>query len=219
MLRRLKVLLILFVLLLMLDRWMRRDDQLAGETDYDSEWRPGKGGAQGDSIVLEKDAPIIVAEEASLARMEDTPAAAAEAAGLETVSPAGDQAPVESGTGAGLPTAEIPSPAGVFAEGAPPEAAQSAAETAPEAAGQAKDDLTMIEGIGSRITELLYEAGIRTFEQLGSTEPDRVREILQQAGLRMIDPSTWSEQARLAARDDWESLKELQGQLKAGRRE
>lgn len=173
MLRRLKIILILFVLLLMLERWLRRDEPVAGEPDHDSEWRPGGRMAVGDSIVLEQDAPILVAEQASSPRTEGSPAESAEADALETASPAAAK----------------------------------------------QDDLTVIEGIGNRITELLNGAGIRTFEQLAGAEPDRLREILQQAGLRMIDPSTWGEQAGLAARGDWDGLKELQSRLKAGRRD
>jgi predicted flap endonuclease-1-like 5' DNA nuclease len=89
-----------------------------------------------------------------------------------------------------------------------------------EGAGEAeRDDFTVIEGIGSHISELLHNAGIHTYEQLAQSEPDRIKEILRQKNLNMVDPATWMEQAGLAAKDDWENLKNLQGRLKAGRRE
>jgi predicted flap endonuclease-1-like 5' DNA nuclease/predicted nucleic-acid-binding Zn-ribbon protein len=82
----------------------------------------------------------------------------------------------------------------------------------------AVDDLVIIEGIGPKINALLQEAGITTFTRLAATEPARLLEILHAAGLRLGDPTTWPEQARLAAAGDWEGLKRLQEGLKAGRR-
>ncbi len=81
------------------------------------------------------------------------------------------------------------------------------------------DDLTIVEGIGPKISALLAAAGINTFAQLASADEGRLREILLEARLRMADPRTWPEQAKLAAEGDWEGLKTLQRQLKAGRRQ
>jgi hypothetical protein len=80
------------------------------------------------------------------------------------------------------------------------------------------DDLTRIQGIGPKISEVLRAAGIAGYAQLASADVDRLNQILDEAGIRLADPGTWPEQARLAAAGDWEGLKELQGQLKAGRR-
>ena len=80
------------------------------------------------------------------------------------------------------------------------------------------DDLTRIDGIGPKISEVLRAAGIAGYAQLASTDVDRLKQILDDAGIRIADPGTWPEQARLAAAGDWEGLKGLQGQLKAGRR-
>lgn len=82
------------------------------------------------------------------------------------------------------------------------------------------DDLTRIEGIGPRIAEVLREAGIRTFAQLAALQPGQIEQILEQADprlRRLADPTTWPEQAALAAEDRWEELAELQEQLKGGR--
>jgi hypothetical protein len=47
----------------------------------------------------------------------------------------------------------------------------------------------------------------------------RLQEILAEAGISQIaDPSTWPEQAKLAAAGDWEGLETLQDQLEGGRR-
>lgn len=82
-----------------------------------------------------------------------------------------------------------------------------------------KDDLAVVEGIGPKIQELLYQYGIYTYKQLAETEVVRLKEILAAAGpqLAMHDPSTWSAQANLAANDKWEDLKAYQGFLKGGK--
>lgn len=90
---------------------------------------------------------------------------------------------------------------------------------AAQAVEPAADDLRVIEGIGPKIAGLLAGQGIATFQALAETSLDRLNQILTQARLRQIsDPGAWAEQARLAAGEKWEELKQLQGQLKAGRR-
>jgi hypothetical protein len=81
------------------------------------------------------------------------------------------------------------------------------------------DDLTRIEGIGPKITSLLQAAGIVTFAQLAETDVGRLEEILTEADLRgLADPTTWPEQAWLAASEQWDELETLQEELKGGRR-
>lgn len=80
------------------------------------------------------------------------------------------------------------------------------------------EDLTVIEGIGPKVHTLLREAGIQTFAQLAATEISKLDEIIDRAGLRMINVSTWSEQAKLAAEGKWDELKALQDSLKGGRK-
>ncbi len=85
----------------------------------------------------------------------------------------------------------------------------------------AADDLKRIEGIGPKISSLLQAAGITTFAQLAATGGERLRQILEAENpnlLRLADPSTWPEQARLAAAGDWTALEKLQDELKGGRR-
>ncbi len=81
------------------------------------------------------------------------------------------------------------------------------------------DDLTKIEGIGPKIAELLKADGIETFEKLAKSGVETVKNILTNAGKRyqMHDPSTWVAQAKLAAKNDWESLKKWQNDLKGGK--
>ena len=80
------------------------------------------------------------------------------------------------------------------------------------------DDLKRIEGIGPKIEKILQDAGIFTFAQLAATEVSLLEKIVREdAGLRIAFPSSWPEQARLAAAGDWVALAKLQNELRAGR--
>ena len=96
--------------------------------------------------------------------------------------------------------------------------AEPALEQSAEGEPQEADDLRRIEGIGPKIGAALQEAGITTFARLAEMEPTVLLEIVKQAGIRLAFPDTWPEQAALAAGGRWAALKELQSQLKGGRR-
>jgi predicted flap endonuclease-1-like 5' DNA nuclease len=109
----------------------------------------------------------------------------------------------------------------IIVERAAPELVGGAAqEKQPEPMEEDKtpDDLRVIEGIGPKISAILLEAGIRTYTQLAATEVERLQSILEEAGIRIANPSTWPEQAKLAAAGKWEALESLQDELKGGRR-
>jgi predicted flap endonuclease-1-like 5' DNA nuclease len=80
------------------------------------------------------------------------------------------------------------------------------------------DDLTKIEGIGPKVAKVLKDAGITTFDALARANAGEVQEVLNAAGLQMMNPEGWIEQAALAANNDWEGVEKLQGELKGGRR-
>ncbi|HSL43142.1 MAG TPA: DUF4332 domain-containing protein [Anaerolineales bacterium] len=80
------------------------------------------------------------------------------------------------------------------------------------------DDLTRIEGIGPKVAEVLNDTGIKTFEALAQANPAQVQETLNEAGLQMMKPEGWIEQAELAAKGDWDALERLQAELKGGRK-
>jgi predicted flap endonuclease-1-like 5' DNA nuclease len=80
------------------------------------------------------------------------------------------------------------------------------------------DNLKVIEGIGPRSAQVLADAGVLTFSGLAAMHPDDIQVVLRAAGVRVPYPETWPEQAELAAAEDWEALKDLQGKLKGGRR-
>lgn len=82
-----------------------------------------------------------------------------------------------------------------------------------------QDDFSIIAGIGPRVSEILRSARINTFAKLAVADEGRIRDILEAENpslLRLTDPSTWSEQASLAAEEDWEALSALQESLKGG---
>lgn len=96
------------------------------------------------------------------------------------------------------------------------------AEEEPTIAAQDKleieDDLEIIEGIGPKISVIFKAAGIKTFTQLAEQSPDRLKDILTNAGITLGDPTTWPEQAKLAAAGDEQGLQKLQDNLRAGRK-
>jgi len=112
------------------------------------------------------------------------------------------------------PVAEKVAPAVVV------EAAAPVADTPKATSTEIKpDDLKKIEGIGPKIEEHLNNGGISTFAELAMASFEQLKEILDNAGprYRMHDPSTWPQQATLAAAGKWDELKVLQDSLNGGR--
>jgi len=79
-----------------------------------------------------------------------------------------------------------------------------------------KDDLEIIEGIGPKIAKAFNKAGILTFKQLAETPVEKLQQLLADAKF-IGDPTTWSQQAQLAAEGKMDELKRLQDALTAGR--
>jgi len=92
------------------------------------------------------------------------------------------------------------------------------AEAKAEKAVVEADNLVKIEGIGPKVAKTLNEASILTFEDLANAKVEDIQKILTDAGLRMMDATTWPEQARLAADGDWDALQSLQDNLSGGRK-
>ncbi len=104
-------------------------------------------------------------------------------------------------------------------ETATSEVAQRTMLSEPEPAPPArKEDLQVIEGIGPKIAGVLQAAGIGSFKQLAQCKAEQLEQVLKDAGVRLANPATWPEQARLAARGDWSGLDALKAQLKGGRK-
>ena len=93
-----------------------------------------------------------------------------------------------------------------------------AAAPAPTAPSGKPDDLKKIEGIGPKISELLAAGGIPTFQALADANIDAVKAILEAAGprYRIANPTTWAQQAGLAAAGKWDELSSLQDRIKGG---
>lgn len=103
---------------------------------------------------------------------------------------------------------------------ATPKATKKApAKKAAKPAAAGPDDLTLIEGVGKKIAELLAAAGVNSFDELSKQKVTALRAILDAAGSRykVHDPGTWAKQAKLAANGKWEELKKLQAELKGGK--
>jgi predicted flap endonuclease-1-like 5' DNA nuclease len=97
---------------------------------------------------------------------------------------------------------------------APTEAATPIVEEAPVAA----DDLTVVEGIGPKIAELINNAGITTYASLADTSTDKLQSILDDAGerYRVHKPGTWPEQAALLRDGKMDEFKALCDELDGG---
>ena len=82
-----------------------------------------------------------------------------------------------------------------------------------------RDDLKRIEGIGPKIEKMLNDDQIFTWADLAAAPVDRLKGILRRGGDRykMHDPTSWPDQAKLAAQGRWKELEELQDILQGGR--
>jgi predicted flap endonuclease-1-like 5' DNA nuclease len=100
-----------------------------------------------------------------------------------------------------------------------PATAKASPPKATKVADSKPDDLTKIEGIGPKIASLLKADGIETFEKLSKSSEKTLKAILVKAGPRfqMHNPSTWSNQAKIATKGDWKALKKLQDELNGGK--
>lgn len=78
-----------------------------------------------------------------------------------------------------------------------------------------KDDLTLIEGIGPKIANLLVVAGLKSYKHVAEASLDDIKAILEKGGSNyaMHDPTTWPQQAGLAADGKWAELNELKEKL------
>jgi predicted flap endonuclease-1-like 5' DNA nuclease len=146
-----------------------------------------------------------------------------------TAALAGEPAPAEVEPVAADPVSGEAGDTALEAEASAPSTDAGDAETAaaPEDAGDASEssasaapeDLTVIEGIGPRINEVLHAAGVLTMAHLADAEPDQLRQILRDANLNLADPQTWPEQARYAAAGDMDGLAAFTSRLRGGRAE
>ena len=86
-----------------------------------------------------------------------------------------------------------------------------------QAAPATPDDLTIIEGVGPKIQEILNAGSVATFAQLAQTEATKISEMLAAASMSAHDPTTWPKQAQMAAEGRMDELKAWQDELDGGR--
>lgn len=165
-------------------------------------------------------APVLAAPPATIAMItEAEPIASAE--------PTAPAAPVTEPLVTPLPVTDTPPPAEtitvVEAVAEPPPVAAPVAPLPParKKTKSGGDDLTIIEGIGPKISAALVAAGIPTFEELARTPESRIRDILEAAKLRILGNvsasiPTWSYQAQMAAEGRMDDLRQWQAARKAG---
>jgi large subunit ribosomal protein L21 len=93
-------------------------------------------------------------------------------------------------------------------------------EKAPKAKASKKgNDLTIVEGIGPKAAEALVAGGIDTFVKLAAASASDVKAILDASTNKVqhLDPTTWAQQAQLAADGKMDELKTLQDALNGGK--
>ena len=75
--------------------------------------------------------------------------------------------------------------------------------------GAMQDNFSIISGIGPKISTLLRNAGITTFKQLSALGIEEIQSILEAENpnlLRLTDPTSWPEQAKMASTEEWDAL-------------
>ena len=77
------------------------------------------------------------------------------------------------------------------------------------------EDLTIIEGIGPKIEDLLRANGVAGLMQLAQLNEQELLDLLDRGGpnFRYANPASWAQQAALAVQNRWGELKQLQREL------
>ena len=159
-------------------------------------------------------------------RVAKTPKKAKKAAAPASEAPKKEapkaEAPKKEAPKAEAPKKETPKAEAPKKEAPKAEAPKKAAATGGKVSVGGKkynlNDLTIVEGIGPKIKELLNAAGIVSWNKLSQTDPAELKEILTAAGPRyqMHNPTSWPDQAKLASEGQWSELEKLQDHLEGG---
>lgn len=95
-------------------------------------------------------------------------------------------------------------------------AAQKTAEADAAKAALNGDDFRIIEGVGPKVTALLHENGITSFQDLASKSYDELKALMMAHRQYLAKPHNWAQQAQLAAEGKMEELEALKATLKGG---
>jgi predicted flap endonuclease-1-like 5' DNA nuclease len=82
-----------------------------------------------------------------------------------------------------------------------------------------ENDLTVVEGIGPKISELFNNTGVDTWQALAECSVAKCQEVLNSGGKRfeIHKPGSWPDQAKMAAEGNWQGLKDWQDKLDGGK--
>lgn len=85
--------------------------------------------------------------------------------------------------------------------------------------GIKSDNLQIVEGIGPKMESVLKENDVTSHSDLSKQTPDSLQAILGKYGdkYKIIDPSTWAQQAGHAASGDYDGMIDLQKKLDGGK--
>ena len=81
------------------------------------------------------------------------------------------------------------------------------------------NNLQIIEGIGPKMESVLKENGVNSHSDLSAQTPTSLQTILDKYGdkYKIIDPTTWAQQASYAASGDYDGMIDLQKKLDTGK--
>ena len=210
--------------------YMGRDFTLHASIDGIVQFSRGRNDRRFVEILPLETVDVVKAAPKAKVKKETAPVVEEAAAPVQEAAPA----PVEEKAEAAAPAAEEAPKAEEKKEAAPKakketKKAAPKAEEAKEEKPAAKkttrkktpkqDDLKIIEGVGPKLESIIKEGGLDTWEKVANAKPEEIKAILEAAGSRynMFDPTTWPEQAKLAADGKFDELKELQDKLDGGR--
>lgn len=82
-----------------------------------------------------------------------------------------------------------------------------------------ENDLTVVEGIGPKISQLFHNHNVKTWKNLSECSVDKCKEVLKSGGdrFKMHIPDTWPKQAKLASEGKWKELLKWQDELDGGK--
>lgn len=129
----------------------------------------------------------------------------------------------ESKANTAAPKAKIVTPPPVTEAQGIVSAAPAATTSAPKSniyAALTSDNLQVVEGIGPKMDSVLKKYDIHTWKELSGSTKESLRGLLDKENptrYRIIDPTTWPAQAKLAHEGNWDDLIAMQKQLDTGR--
>ncbi len=95
-------------------------------------------------------------------------------------------------------------------------AAEKTAEAEAAKAALKGDDFRIIEGVGPKVTAILHDSGIFSYQDLAEKSYDELKALMMSHRQYLAKPHNWAAQAQLAAEGKMEELEALKLTLKGG---